>query len=751
MNSEQKHPDQEPSLLDYIKSKLRFWDRGQKIELKPFTPPASQQVKGEASEKQPELPETDAIPGKKGARAGTWPWRSLIAVGFALLGQRALEPSPNRNPIPGLVFYGFSLAWLILAVLRKEWSPAPYPEKETRPETMRIRQLPLILGIVFSIIAFLTLGGNLFTIFNVTLWILAIIFFVWAFWQRVENQPSTWQKVKGFFSGNSWQLKVTRWTLLILAVAGIALFFRLYNLGGVPSEPTSDHAEKILDVFDVTQGQTHIFFPRNSGREGFQMYLTVIVAWIFKTGLTFLSLKIGTVLCGLASLPYMYLLGKELGGKRIGLLAVFFTGIAYWPNVISRAGLRFPLAPLFTAAVLFHVFRGLRKQNRNDFILAGLALGLGLHGYSSFRIMPFVVVVIFGTYWLHLRSKDALRKTAMWLLIVVATSLVVFLPLLRYFVDNPETVMSRSLTRLTGAEQPLPGPVLQVFFSNVWNALRMFNWDNGQVWPHSIPNRPALDVVSGALLLIGVVLLLARYIRKRHWQDLVLLISIPLLLLPSILSLAFPVENPNLYRTGGALVPTFLVVAIALDGLVTAMLNHGWAGKGNISEVVPALSTQESSRNGIVTRTALTWVLVLFLAGWSAYQNFDLVFNQFSSQYTASAWNSSEMGAVIKYFGLTYGSTDNAWIVPYPFWVDTRLPGVWAGIPNRDFAIWPDNFNSILDVQGPKLFIVSVQDTTSLPQLEALYPNSVASRFVSKTNQEGKDFFILFVPSVSSN
>jgi hypothetical protein len=203
-----------------------------------------------------------------------------------------------------------------------------------------------------------------------------------------------------------------------------------------------------------------------------------------------------------------------------------------------------------------------------------------------------------------------------------------------------------------------------------------------------------------------------------------MLVSIPLLELPSILSLAFPAENPDLYRTGGALVPTFLIVAVALDGLL--------AGIG--------------SRMNRRLGTALTWVLVLILAGWSSYQNFDLVFNQFASQYTAGAWNSSEMGAVIKQFGQTYGSTDNTWIVPYPYWVDTRLPGVWAGIPNRDFAIWPENINTTLDVQGPKLIIVNVEDTAAMDQLQTLYPHGVWSRFVSKTKQEGKDFMIFFVP-----
>jgi 4-amino-4-deoxy-L-arabinose transferase-like glycosyltransferase len=263
--------------------------------------------------------------------------------------------------------------------------------------------------------AFLTLGDNLFTLLNVTLWVLAIIFFVWAFWQRVENQSSFWARLKDFFAHDSWQVKITCWTLLALAVVAVVIFFRIYNLGGVPSEPFSDHAEKILDVYDVSQGQTHIFFPRNTGREAIQMYLTLLVSWVFGTGLSFLSLKIGTVICGLVTLPYMYLLGKEFGGKRLALLAIFFAGIAYWPNVISRAGLRFPLYPLFVAPTLYYLLRGLRTRSRNDFIISGLFLGLGLHGYSPFRIMPFVVVIAVGLYLLHAQSRGNRKQAIIWL------------------------------------------------------------------------------------------------------------------------------------------------------------------------------------------------------------------------------------------------------------------------------------------------------------------------------------------------
>ena len=200
----------------------------------------------------------------------------------------------------------------------------------------------------------------------------------------------------------------------------------------------------------------------------------------------------------------------------------------------------FPLYPLFVAPTLYYLIRGLRRRSRNDFILSGLFLGFGLHGYTPFRIVPFVVVIAVGLYLLHAQSKGNRKQAVIWLAILALISLIVFLPLARYWVDNPEIILDyRAFSRLGSVEAPLR-PAWQIFLSNTWNALRMFNWDNGEIWVHSVTHRPALDVVSGALFLIGVVLVLIRYIRQRHWLDLFLLLAVPLLQLPSIFPWPFP-------------------------------------------------------------------------------------------------------------------------------------------------------------------------------------------------------------------
>jgi hypothetical protein len=249
----------------------------------------------------------------------------------------------------------------------------------------------------------------------------------------------------------------------------------------------------------------------------------------------------------------------------------------------------------------------------------------------------------------------------------------------------------------------------------------MFNWDNGVIWVNSVTNRPALDVISGALFLIGIVLLVRRYAQRRFWQDLFLLLSIIILQFPSTLSLAYPDENPALNRASGAAVPVFLIVGLTLDGLLTSLrsrVNQRWS-------------------------VGLTWGAAILLLLGTSWLNYDLVFEKYAQQYRQGAWNTSDIGHAIGDFMLTYQSA-NAWVVPSPYWVDTRLPGAWLGIPNRDFALWPDQFASTLDIPGPKFFVVRANETETMETLRALYPQGLWRLYPNDI--PGHEFWTLTVP-----
>jgi hypothetical protein len=716
--------NREPSVLDYVKSLFRG---------KPIAIPAADQLPQDTQPLveqplgQPVIPDEQVAPApvpEVVVRRFTLPWRSLLALGLAIAAQISLLPGPSRTWMPGVILYVLSAGCLVWAVLSGELKPPDLPEEQGQAEDYRVRARWLYVSLPLALAAFLTMGGNRFSTLNVTLWVLATIFTCLAFWQGEYPFMGWWRWLKEHLR-LPWKLSISAWTLLVVASVLLVVFFRTYRLNQVPPEMVSDQAEKLLDVWDVLHGQTSIFFPRNTGREAIQMYLTAGIIQLFNTGYTFLSLKIGTVLAGLLTLPYLYLLGKELGNKRVGIFALLFAGMAYWPNVISRVGLRFPLYPLFVAPVLYYLIRGLRTSSRNDFILAGLFLGIGLHGYVPIRILPIVILVIIGTYLLHPQARNKRVQSVSGLLVLILVSLIIFLPLLRFAIEYPTIFDLRALSRLGTTERPLPGPALIIFLKNLWNASTMYFWSDGQIWVHSVTNRPALDTISAALYFLGVILLFVRYVRQRTWQDLVLILSVPLLMLPSILSLAFPDENPALNRASGAIVPVFLIIAIAMDGLMAG-----------VERRVP-------SKAG----TTLSWAIALILILISAMGNYDLVFNQYQRSYELSSWNTSEMGEVVHDFGSMNGSTETAYVLPYPYWVDTRLVGMNAGDPTRDYAIPPDQIAATLSDPRPKMFLVNLEDQPGLDLLRQLFPQGNLSTYPSKV---GKDFYIYMVPSASN-
>ena len=700
---------EEPSVLDYLKSKIN-----------------------PRKYKQVEIPDIGTDPVEKTDLVNSeiyqnqfysinLPWRIYFSMIFALIAQRQLDAGTDHIAL-SIILYIFSLGLIIWSIVIKEIRITEDNKNEKWIETINYSKNLLYVSLPLIIVSFFTFSGNKFSILNIFLWIFTLYLLAKSFWIKSEDNTENTRLKLGKIKLFPISFRLSKWNVIVIFVFLIAVFFRFYQLAQIPGEMFSDHAEKLLDVADVLNGETSIFFPRNTGREAFQMYLTAIVSIIFNTNISFLSLKIGTALAGLFTLPYIYLLGKEIGNKYVALLAMFLAGVAYWPNVISRVGLRFTLYPLFLAPTLYYFIRGLRLSRRNYLILSGIFLGLGLHGYSPSRFVPFLLVIGILLYFLHTKSKIDRYKSLNAFFILVVISFVVFLPLFRYWTQNPEMFSYRAFTRIGTSERAYPGAVTIIFLKNLWAALTMFFWKNGNIWVHSVTNRPALDVISAVFFFYGVILLFIRYIKRKNWIDLFILLSIPVLMMPSILSLAFPDENPCLNRTAGALVPVFVVTAFAFENLVRSLFN----------------STNTKFAKFIATIT------IVFLISWTTIQNYDLVFNQYKKQFINNAWNTSDIGRVIKGFSESIGSKDTAYVVPYPHWVDTRLVGINAGYPEKDYALWPEEFQETLDVEGPKLFIIKPEDNEALAEINILYPSGVLQ--IVDIDIDGRDFYTFLVP-----
>ena len=360
----------EPSILDYVKS---LFDPEITIDIHDYF--------HKKSEKniQPHKLSKNYLEGGRGNA------NIILGTGLALLAQAFLEPTRLFVELALILYFGaFLLIWK--GMKQQPFSSRLRNDSSEYRSQFEIKYFFLILSFLFQLASFSLFSGNQFNGINIVVWIMGMVFLAAAVWQpqtHIKKQPKK---------------KDLLFILLLVISCFIIVFFRIFQITEVPSEMFSDQAEKLLDVMDVLRGDFPVFFIRNTGREAIQFYITAIIIKTFGTDINFLSLKIGTVLFGFVTLPFIFLIGKDQSNKWGGLIAMLFAGIGYWPNVISRVGLRYSLYPLFTAPILYFLIRGLRERNRNYLLKCGLLLGLGLHGYSSFRILPFLVVIIFFLY-----------------------------------------------------------------------------------------------------------------------------------------------------------------------------------------------------------------------------------------------------------------------------------------------------------------------------------------------------------------
>lgn len=726
-----------------------------------FGSPSPESLDG--SEAEPaDLPAIQWLPSLAGVQGNLWQWIGIpLALAFALIGQLALAGRVEWVGVAALVIgaglfifevWRMGLDWRRPAEAASVPETIPLPGLEPQVEVMPIRWQFIILAYIFTGLTFLLSGGNNFTALARIAWVASLAMWIITFWEGPS--PFSAERLRWWLANFppqkfSFQLSLTG--LLLLLVLVVSAWFRFQQLDEVPVAMTSDHVEKLIDVNDIlNNGKRPIFEPSNGGREPLEFYLAAFTAWAANTGLTHLTLKIVTSMVGFLTLPFIFLLAREVSqDDTIALLATLAAGIGWWPNVISRNGLRFPFAMLFSAITLWLIIRALRRDKQNSLLFAGAVLGLGLYGYTPIRIVPVAVGLAFGLYALHRWSRHATLKMVTWFAIFGMIALTAFMPMIRYAVDEPENFWRRTATRITGepgleaaqlnwrqlscaedkAAQPPQNGFEQtlltgwVFLCNESNSLRMFNWTSDSAWLISPAGQPALDWVMGALFFIGIGLCLYRYIRYRQWLDLFLLLAIPVLLLPSTLALAFPIENPSLHRSGAAIPVVFIFVAFTLR----LLLDYGRKAFGE--------SWGRALGVGLVT--------LLFLI--SAQENWNILFVRYAQQYKSSVQNSPELGEEVRAWADSVGDWDTVVVKAFPYWVDTRAVGYYAGQPGwNNVALEINQLDDLVNDPRPKLYILHEKDADAIAFLRKTYPDGNLTFHPSE--YQDKNFLTYFVP-----
>jgi hypothetical protein len=519
------------------------------------------------------------------------------------------------------------------------------PDSLARPSG-KPRIVLLLLALAAASATWHQAAGGVYRTAGVAVWIVSIACWLAAWWPRHPyGRPGAEEKTAG---------RRGLWALGFTPILLLGAWFLFHDLNQTPGNPTSDHAEKLSDVLDIANGQRPIFFIRNTGREPFQFYWTFALMSLFGLPLSYLTLKIGTALIGLAAIPVLYLLGREMGGAPLGLATAGLASWSKWPVSLARQGLRYPLAILPTASVLWALLRWLRRGDRASVLWAGALIGMGLHGYISFRVVPLLVPVAVLLSLADSRRRGRRLSALGDGLLMLTTAVVVALPLLRYMTERPDQFWYRAATRAASLERPIAAEPLLIFVRNLWNMLLAFDWKGSSTWVVVRRNDPFLDAVTASFWVVGIILLVVQIVRgSLRWA--VVAVGLFVLTLPSTLSLAFPDENPSINRGGTAIPVVFLVAALAVISLVP--------------------------RRGGVARIAASVGLAGLLL-FSILLNFRQYFVDFHQSYDQSVDHSMSMARVLDEYRKKGIPLRQMYLLYSDYWVDGRNIAFELGDPS---------------------------------------------------------------------
>ena len=367
-----------------------------------------------------------------------------------------------------------------------------------------------------------------------------------------------------------WQRPLARWLVgvLLLLILAVAAWFRLYQFGEIPPSPHYDEASKIFDALDVLDGQHTPFSLRPYGREMLHVYLALPLVLLL--GPTPLALRLLAAVVGILTPLAIYLFVLELLGTRdrqrakwTGLLAASLFAVSYWALAVNRIGFRANYVPLLETLCFLFFWRALRTDRWWEYALSGLFLGLALNTYINSRFVPGVLLFFVAGWALTRKGRSQIvRRWQGWLSLVL-TALLLFAPLLIFFLTHPGTFLMRA----SGVSLLNPslneGNIWGLLARSVLGNLGLFGFTGDPNWVYNTPGRPAMDAVPAVLFWIGVLLCLVRW-RDRRYGFLLLWWAV--LLLPGILA---PDPIPHYMRTFGALPAACIIASLAATEILS--------------------------------------------------------------------------------------------------------------------------------------------------------------------------------------
>ncbi len=366
--------------------------------------------------------------------------------------------------------------------------------------------------------------------------------------------------------------RMSYWLAVILLF--VAAILRLTSFTTLPP---GLHEQEIVDIRVTerirTDGGIAVFYDLKplgipEGREG--LYHTGLALTTSLIGNGLIGYRMLSLWVGLLALSLTFILAHRLYGPIAGVAAMALMTFGMWPILLSRTVGREALVPFIVSGLVLALARALpvywRRRHVQTSTTAFTIFGL-LAGFS-FYIHPVSLLLVMGSmafivYMLWARERMSRRRL----------SYIGFALLVTIIIATPYMISSFRLPGLAGANRIFGdyNGLLRALGEGV--AAILFLGDSNAAY--NFPGRPLIDLVSGLLMIGGILIALRNWRKPRY--------ALPLIMLAFLAPAAFLAAPKPSFPYYTALIPLIAIffglgVRVLLQNLKGRAHMLGWLG-----------------------------------------------------------------------------------------------------------------------------------------------------------------------------
>lgn len=420
---------------------------------------------------------------------------------------------------------------------------------------------------------------------------------VYVGWSAVQQQHPVWIYLTGWGAGigltiaglvphsevGAWAQEVRTslrteprmWRGLgVLFLVGLAV--RVAYLESVPYLMAGDEAQFAYEAVSVAQDLNWHYSPFEMGIWHHPRTVhTLMAVSIELLGQTKAAARLPWALFGALTVPAVYWLGRSLVHRRVGWTAAIFMATFPVHVQFSRTGMDMTGDPLFAALAVGLLARSLRRGDRMDAALAGLAGGLAQYFYFAGRL----VLLVLGVYVIASLVRapcQAGRQIGVLLVAGVVLAAVVF----PYSYAAYRDTTRPSSPRLDAVGVWQTGAAADAAAEGRARTFWTAQLHGGLMAYLQVPDKSAIYGPYGALLgwFAGVPFLLGVAVAARRWRDPAHLILLAWVAGTAILGGVLLIDPPHYPRYISATPPLAVLVGIGLATLGAALARALAAG-----------------------------------------------------------------------------------------------------------------------------------------------------------------------------